>query len=181
MLSRLYSDIQVVQLDEHIFEQAKKFAADVASTTDYRDSNQTTKAKIQEDHYISKLGEEAAKRVLSSFAKVSGPDYSIYQGKNKSWKDDLYIGNDGLAVKTQKRSAANRYGLSWVFQCGPTRKDIILNRPDAWVIFVEYNDLGANSFRVFPMFQVKELVFKDPVLAHLRGHKRVVYANTLKW
>jgi len=32
---------------------------------------------------------------------------------------------------------------------------------------------------VYPLFQIKELVFGEPMLAKLKGHKKVVYANTL--
>jgi len=33
--------------------------------------------------------------------------------KKKAWDEDLIIGGIELAVKTQKRSAAKRYGASW--------------------------------------------------------------------
>jgi hypothetical protein len=117
--------------------------------------------------------------VFSKYVPVSGPDYTIYHGKEKSWSDDLYINKIGLAVKTQKRSMAQRFGLSWTFQSGPARCDVILRKPDAWVVFVTYDDISGNVCYVYPPFQMKELTLGEPVLEKLKGFKKVVYANTL--
>lgn len=178
---KFYNTILKVVLPEEILVKARQFAIGVVETTNYTDSNQFSKEKITDDHYISKLGEEAARIVFSNYALVKGPDYGIYEQKNKSWDDDLYIGGSGLAVKTQKRTTANRFGLSWTFQAGTFRRDKILDKPDAWVCFVEYEDINAgNICNVYPPFQMKELKFKDPVLPKLKGHKLVVYASDIK-
>lgn len=176
---KFYTAIQEVNLDNAIIEKARQFARQVISTVNYKDSNQISTNKIQQDHFISKLGEEAAKVVLSAYTLVNGPDYAIYQAKQKSWQHDLMAGNTGVAVKTQARSAAAKYSLSWTFQCGEKRKDIILQQPDTWIVFVECNDLANYRCNVYPPFQIKELVFKEPRLARLKNHKRVVYADTL--
>lgn len=177
---KFYSKIKQVKLPGEIINKAKQFANAVANTTNYADSHQTIISKILNDHFVSKIGEEAAKSVLSEYANVAGPDYIIYAAKDKSWKEDLFIGELGIAVKTQKTSSAKKYSLSWTFQCGTQRKDPILNKPEAWIIFVEYNDIDNDYLcNVFPPFQIKELVFKDPVLHHLKASKKVVYANTL--
>jgi hypothetical protein len=166
-------------LPDEVFERAKTFAQQVTSTTNYSDSNQVIKDKILNDHYISKLGEEAVKKVLSQYGLVKGPDYAIYIGKDKSWEDDLFINGEGIAVKTQKRSSAKKYGVSWTFQAGALRRDKLLDRPNAWVAFVVYDDIETHAFFVYPLMQINQLVFQDPVLAHLKGHKVVVYADTL--
>ncbi len=176
---KYFTQITPVKLPAEVFQKAKQFANEVAVTTNYSDSNQSYKQKIINDHYVSKLGEEAVKIVMSKYAKVTGPDYTIYLDKSKSWDDDLFVDGKGLAVKTQKRSAANKYGLSWTFQAGAARKDIILQKPDAWISFVEYDDVQSCFCYVYPVFQMKELKFQDPVLDRLKGHKQVVYANTL--
>jgi hypothetical protein len=166
-------------LPVEVFERAKTFAQQVTSTTNYADSNQIIRDKIFDDHYSSKLGEEAVKKVLSQYTSVKGPDYTIYIGKDKSWEDDLFIDGEGIAVKTQKRSSAKKYGVSWTFQAGALRRDKVLDRPDAWVAFVVYDDIEHHAFYVYPLMQIKQLIFKDPVLPHLKGHKLVVYADTL--
>lgn len=176
---KYYKSIQTVIIDPLIIKKALDFSTRVVSTTDYADSNQFSFEKVKNDHFISKLGEEAAKSVLCNYAEVTGPDYNIYIGKRKSWDDDLYVRNTGLAIKTQKRSTAAKFGLSWTFQCGLSRSDVILKRPEAWVVFVEYDDLVGNVCNVYPPFQMKELILGEPVLAKLKGHKKVVYAAAL--
>lgn len=161
--------------------RAQEFAAAVVSTVDYRDSNQSVKAKIQDDHFISKLGEEAVKVVFKARgAQVEGPDYTIYDGKKKSWNADLVINGIEVAVKTQKKSAANKYGLSWTFQHSEIRKDPILKNPEAWVCFVEVDDSDTKyKCIVFPPVKIKKLHFTEPKLKHLKGKKKVVYASDL--
>lgn len=176
---RYFNQIVHVTLTNEILHKAKLFSETVVGTTNYTDSNQHFYNKILDDHYISKLGEEAVKTVLQKFGTVTGPDYKIYPANQKSWKEDLFFESKGISVKTQKRSAALRYGLSWTFQCGPRRRDQILQQPDAWIAFVEYDDVQAVRFNVYPLFQIKELTFGDPLLPHLRGHKKVVYATSL--
>ena len=160
-------------------ERAKKFATEVVHTTDYKDSNQTSNLKIQGDHFVSKIGEEAVYAVLKNFATVSLPDYAIYHGKEKSWAPDLFIDGKGLAVKTQSRSSAKLYGLSWTFQCGEQRRDTILDDPESWVVFVAFDDTTPYTCYVYPPYQIKELTFDEPRLERLRGFKKVVYAISL--
>lgn len=178
---KFFNHIIKVKISQPLSDKAQQFAVAVAKTTNYNDSNQDSLQKITDDHFISKIGEEAVRIVFSKYATVKGPDYEIYDIKEKSWSDDLYINGIGLAVKTQKRSAALRYGLSWTFQAGPFRKDKILKSPDSWVCFVEYNNkYRENDCYVYPAFQIHELTFKDPVLTKLKRHKLVVYAKDLK-
>lgn len=178
---KFYNGIISIQIPKDIIEKARQFAKAVVETTNYSDSNQFSKQKITDDHFISKIGEEAVKIVFSNYGMVKGPDYEIYQAKQKSWDEDLYINDLGLAVKTQKRTAALRYGLSWTFQAGSFRRDKILNNPEAWVCFVEYDDVNEGHLcYVYPSFQIKELKLRDPVLIKLKGHKKVAYASDFK-
>jgi hypothetical protein len=48
----------------------KQFASDVIDTIDYGESNQFNKEKIKQDHFISKLVEEAVKKAFEKFGKV---------------------------------------------------------------------------------------------------------------
>lgn len=177
---KFYSQIQTVSIPHETILKAKTFAEQVAPTTNYKDANQHQLAKIKNDHFISKIGEEAVKIIMSRFVDISEPDYTIYYGKSKSWQEDLFAKGVGISVKTQKKSMANKYGLSWTFQAGPNRKDIVLSKPEAWVVFVEFDDTNPNNLcSVFPPFQIKELTFGEPKLDYLKGHKKVVYAHTL--
>lgn len=178
---KFYKDIQKVNLPLSTIKKAKDFANAVTHTTNYSDSNQNTRLKIINDHFVSKLGEEATYLVLQKYTNISQPDYAIYSLKEKSWNHDLFAGNTGIAVKTQKRSAAKKYSLSWTFQCGALRRDPILHQPKSWVVFVEFDDISQSAVcYVYPPFQIEELLFQDPVLHYLKDHKKVVYANSLK-
>lgn len=181
---KFFSSVQKVILPEYTLITARNFSDAVTITTDYSDANQNLKTKVASDHFISKLGEEATKIVMNRYAKVVGPDYAVYTANQKSWQADLLVNEIPVAVKTQKTSAALRYGLSWTFQCGTYRKDTILMQPEAWVVFVEYDDLHPPycTCYVLPPLQVKDLCFDKPKLPHLQNHKMVVYAHSLpKW
>ena|SRR6266498_3378625 len=73
---------QIVHLPPEAVSRAQTFADTVIATVNYGDSNQTVKKKINDDHFVSKLGEEAARAVFESRGCiVEGPDYSIYRGQ----------------------------------------------------------------------------------------------------
>jgi len=177
-----FREPQTIQLPHAAVERATAFADAVTATVNYRDSNQTVKQKIRDDHFVSKLGEEAVRFVFEQRdCKIEGPDYTIYSGKRKSWAADLTINALDVAVKTQRRSAANRYGLSWTFQDSPERRDPILDMPEAWVCFVVYEDQKPNyECVVVPLRKIKQLIFEAPLLPHLAGKKRVVVLETLR-
>lgn len=172
---------QTISIPQAAHDRALVFATAVTDTVNYRDSNQLEKKKIQDDHFVSKLGEEAVRILFQSReCLVAGPDYSVYEAKRKSWAADLKVNGLDVAVKTQRRSAANRYGLSWTFQSSPTRRDPILDMPDAWVCLVVYEDLKTETeCMVYPLRKIKQLIFEAPRLSKLIGKKQAVYLETL--
>lgn len=173
---------QIIHLSPEAVSRAEAFADAVTETVSYRDSNQTLKKKIRDDHFVSKLGEEATRCVFEERnCTVEGPDYAVYTAKQKSWAADLKINALDVAVKTQRRSAAKRYGLSWTFQDSPARRDPILSMPEAWVCLVVYEDLKPGyECLVYPLRKIKQLIFEAPRLSHLVGKKQAVYLETLQ-
>ena len=173
---------QIIHLPSEAVERANAFAESVTGTVNYRDSNQAIRKKIQDDHFVSKLGEEAVRFVFEARkCVVQGPDYAIYDSRQKSWAPDLKINSLDVAVKTQRRSSANRHGLSWTFQDSPKRRDPILVMPDAWVCLVVYEDLKPEyECVVYPLRKIKQLVFQAPRLRKLVGKKQAVYLETLQ-
>lgn len=173
---------QIIHLPSEAVARAQAFADEVTDTVNYRESNQTIRKKIRDDHFVSKLGEEAVGLVFRARdCVVEGPDYAIYKSKEKSWVADLRINSLDVAVKTQRRSAANRYELSWTFQDSPRRRDPILSMPEAWVCLVLYEDLKPGcECVVYPLRMVKQLIFEDPRLRRLVGKKKAVYLQTLQ-
>lgn len=172
---------QVIQIPEDAKQRASEFAKAVASTVNYKDSNQSIQNKIQDDHFVSKLGEEAVRILFQSReCQVEGPDYGVYEARRKSWAADLKINGLDVAVKTQRRSAGNRYDVSWTFQDSPERRDPILDMPDAWVCLVVFEDLqDVTECLVYPLRKIKQLIFEAPRLARLVGKKQAVYLETL--
>jgi hypothetical protein len=176
--------IVTVRITPDAIQRAKEFAMSVTPTVGmpgrgYTDTHQQNLEKIRHDHFVSKVGEEAVKAVcLHLGLQVQGPDYQIYVGHQKSWSADLYIDGVGLAVKTQTATAAQNFGLSWTFQAGAYRYDPILNQPEAWVCFVEFDEQNQSCV-VCPPHQIKDLTFGEPKLARLQGSKKVVYATRL--
>ncbi len=173
---------QIVHLSPEAVDRAKAFADAVTDTVDYRDSHQTLTKKIHDDHFVSKLGEEAVRLVFEKRnCAVEGPDYTIYGEKQKSWAADLKVNGLEVAVKTQRRSAANRYGLSWTFQDSPERHDPILCMPEAWVCLVVYEDLKPDfECVIYPLRKIKQLIFEAPRLQRLLGKKQAIYLETLQ-
>ena len=177
-----FKEPQIVQLPPEAMARATAFADAVTGTVNYRDSNQSVKEKIRDDHFVSKLGEEAVRFVFEGRdCIIQGPDYTIYSGKRKSWDADLKINALDVAVKTQRRSAAKRYGLSWTFQDSPERRDPILDMPEAWVCLVVFEDLKEGyECLVYPLRKIKQLIFEAPRLSRLVGKKQAVYLETLQ-
>jgi hypothetical protein len=173
---------QTIRLSVEAVARATAFADSVTDTVNYRDSNQDIKQKIRDDHFVSKLGEEAVRAVFEARdCMIEGPDYTIYTGREKSWAADLKINKLEVAVKTQRRSAAKRYGLSWTFQDSPERRDPILDTPEAWVCLVVYEDLDPDhECVVYPLRKIKQLIFEAPRLSKLVGKKQAVYLETLE-
>jgi hypothetical protein len=173
---------QIIHIPPEVVARAQAFADAVSATVNYHDSNQTQKQKIRDDHFVSKLGEEAVRLVFEARScTVEGPDYTIYDKKQKSWAADLKINSLDVAIKTQRRSAAKRYGLSWTFQDSPKRRDPILSMPEAWVCFVVYEDLDPGfECIVYPLRKIKQLIFEPPRLPHLAGKKKTVSMETLQ-
>jgi hypothetical protein len=173
---------QTIRLSPEDIARAQAFADSVIETVDYQDSSQTKKNKIRDDHFVSKLGEEAVRLVFETrHCTVEGPDYAVYANQQKSWKADIKINELDVAVKTQRRSAANRYDLSWTFQDSPARRDPILAMPEAWVCLVVYEDLKPdNECLVYPLRKIKQLIFEAPRLKRLVGKKQAVYLETLQ-
>jgi len=112
---------------------------------------------------------------------MEGPDNKVYAGKGKSWEADPKINELDVAVKIQRRSAANRYGLSWTFQDTTKRRDPILDTPDAWVCPDMYEDLkDGYECVVDPLRKIRHLIFEAPRLKKLIGKKQAVYLETLQ-
>lgn len=176
---KLFDTARALKIHPNWRLKARAFAHAVVQTIDYTDSHQYNLQKIEHDHFVSKLGEEAVRQIFEDLKQhVKGPDYTIYPARQKSWQSDLIINETELAVKTQSLTSAKRYAVSWLFQSGHQRRDSILNHPSAWVCFVSYNPTDQ-CCTVYPPHQISELIFKEPRLEHLKHSKKAVYLEDL--
>lgn len=99
-------------------------------------------------------------------------------GQGDTQEDAVNKLKDAIASKTQTKSSADKFGLSWTFQCGKQRKDTILDQPESWVCFVQCDDSNTQyNCIVYPPIQIEEIKFGKPKLLKLRGEKLVVYAE----
>jgi hypothetical protein len=175
----LNKSVQLVEVPGEIRKKALDFGKQVAITTDYRDHHQGNPSKVADDHFVGKMGEEAVRIVLEGLGnQVRGPDYTIYNGHGKSWDYDLFVSDVGIAVKTQRLRTARKHGMSWCFADSRTRRDPILDKPNGWVYFVLYVE-NSHFCYVFKPQKIRDIVFGEPALEHLLGHKKVAYLETI--
>lgn len=186
---------QLIKIGKEKIEKAMEFSKKVVIRNDYSDSNQTNFEKIENDHFISKICEEAVIIAHKNVGlKTTDVDYKIYKQNEKSWDSDLkriYPELQGsipplpLAVKGQSKTSAEKYELSWMFQNSESRKDIILKKDfcEQLVFLVYCNDkVKTYDCWVYPPVKMKDIIpiLKDPKSKHLKGKKLVVYYKDLK-
>lgn len=134
----------------------RKFAQDMVRTVDYSDSRQTDKNIIEKNIFIGKIGEESAYLHFQELGYVvKGPDYNIYDSKEKRWKCDLIIedteNNKGqlleIHVMTQASSVAKYHGINWIIQAIDSgRKDPILDNSESLICLVECDDSTYGTY-----------------------------------
>lgn len=182
---------KVDNIEQNIIDKAWNFANKVVTTTDYSDSQQTDKEKKIKNFFIGKLGEEVVYGVLKdhniqsfNITGKEGPDYSIYEQKQKRWNCDLYIKlydkYIGITIRTQASSIAKYFGVNWIIQSIKTgRYDPSQDNPDSLVCLVECDD----SYRyypciVYPLYRMNELKISD-IQGKYSESKRIILKKDL--
>jgi hypothetical protein len=160
-------------LDDEI-NKCKKFADDVVHTNvdKYRERNQFNVDKIIDDIFVGKLAEYASyKFLLSKGKQVQEPDVQVYSARRKSFSADLMDGTIHYHVKCMKKSAAERFGLSWSFQI----EDKLVTRPSEVdvMILCEIDGTEVDIKTIIKASKVARLYTK-PVLRKLWDVKRVL-------
>lgn len=108
-----------VLIPQEWIDKCEQFSLACAQTNinRYRSRGQTSIDKIVSDIYTGRLGEVGVYlHKISLGIPCSEPDFSIYEGKKKSYAADLTSGNDKIHVKTQSLNSATKYGTSWILQ-----------------------------------------------------------------
>jgi len=116
---------------------------------------------------------------LKDSFEVDEPDFNIYTGKKKTYDADLTDGFLRFHVKAQDHESARKYGTSWVF----TPKDPLVTEPEAediLVLVLIKNDSVKIMGFLSALTAKEEALYADPKLKRLRGHKTVLYFETIE-
>ena len=145
---------------------------------------QTNPKRIKHQTAVGKMGELIACDHLREMGyNCSDPDFTIYNGKKKSWDSDMHIlsshGKFKVACKAQDEVSAKRYGRSWIFQKGGHgygHTDPIIQKGESLSVFVSLN-LAEKSAEVMGPFRMCDMrpLFKEPRLKSLRYSKVALY------
>jgi len=145
---------------------------------------QTNPKRIKHQTAVGKMGELIACDHLREMGyNCSDPDFTIYNGKKKSWDSDMHIlsshGKFKVACKAQDEVSAKRYGRSWIFQKGGHgygHTDPIIQKGESLSVFVSLN-LAEQTAEVMGPFRMCDMrpLFKEPRLKSLRYSKVALY------
>ena len=145
---------------------------------------QTNPKRIKHQTAVGKMGELIACDHLREMGyNCSDPDFTIYNGKKKSWDSDMHIlsshGKFKVACKAQDEVSAKRYGRSWIFQKGGHgygHTDPIIQKGESLSVFVSLN-LAEKTAEVMGPFRMCDMrpLFKEPRLKSLRYSKVALY------
>ena len=171
-------------LTDDEYESCTRFAAE-SDQTFYAKRSQGNREKAKLDATVGKAGEIVVARRLSPVLGGMEPDFGIYGPNEKTWDSDLSVGDTEIHVKTQERNQSERYGLSWIFQCGRggTDKSIFSPEENSLVVFVMV-ELATRKGRIKAILENEDILrlklFKDPMNDYLRDTKRCVYYRDIR-
>lgn len=175
-------DRNIIYVDAARAARCRDFATRSVGTNvdQYRRRNQTDPKVIERQIFVGKLGEVAAVEWLKRRGyEPTEPDFEIYPANRKSYAADLRVVSQPIHVKSQEKSAADRFGLSWTFQYGGSTgsdREIFCAEPKGSVIFTM---VDGHAVHIYGAPLAKTLrdrdLFRDPALPRLRGIKTVVY------
>jgi len=169
------------------YKKCKDFAEKVYPTLHYlRNRNQRNEKTIKNQIITGKLGEIGVYRYfISKNIECTLPDFEVTT--KKSYNADLKIKGDiPCHVKSQSIESAKRYGTSWTFQYGniygynPDKEIFLSENPVDIVVFTIVSDDVVNIKSIISLRDLlKKCKFSDPKLKHLKGIKKVIYANDI--
>lgn len=155
-------------------------------------------AKARESHDVSKyhsrgafktvdlvtgaLGELAVYKLLKDTIKVSKPDFSLYEVRNKSFAADLQGENGELFhCKGQTMESVNRYGASWLMQ----KRDKVINNPSELDYMIPcVVDLDTLKVNIYGIIKYQDILDNDLLgeckVEWLRRTKKAIYLDDLK-
>ena len=172
------------KLNEEMQVECAEFAG--LSNNNYGRRNQRDERRKQEQCFFGKLGEWVAyNRLAPFFADLSRPNMEIYEGRQKTWDNDLKAGDLAIAVKS-----CDFRGDSWIFQksdadgkAGCDREIYDPNASDKLIVFVQigYKNESGRIRAIAPLSELKARdLFVEPRKDDLIGIKEAVMLFSLK-
>lgn len=169
---------QIVQLTKADLDKATKFA-------DLRSNDIALYAKRggfkHTDLVCGALGELGVYKFLKSKdIRVSKPDLTLHEVKNKTYNADLTDAEgNAFHVKAQTTKSAQLYGRSYLFQ----KNDPLIRNPSGadYVVpcLVDMDTLTIEIYGIIKAQDVIDGYLGEPKLPHLRNSKVAVYLDTL--
>jgi hypothetical protein len=146
---------------------------------------QTNPDRIKHQTAVGKMGELIACDWLRMQGlNCTSPDFTIYNGRKKSWDSDMHIiainsSKFKVACKTQDEESARKYGRSWIFQKGGHgygHTDPVIQKGESLSVFVSL-DLKNEHAEVKGPFRMCDMrpLFKEPRIERLKFSKAALY------
>jgi hypothetical protein len=143
----------------------------------YEKRNQGNRITVMEQIEYGKICEVAVSEMLSIMnARHVGPDFELYEAKNKSYAPDMnIIRKEGfLPVHVKGNSINSKFPASWLFTIG----DNVFDTKDV-LVFCQY--LGGCDVDVIARVtaDVAKPLLKEPIMDIHKGNKIALYLEDI--
>lgn len=181
MDERVFADIS---LNEEVQVECAEFAG--LSNNNYGKRGQKDERRKKEQCFFGKLGEWVAHAALRPFfIDLSYPNMEVYEGRRKTWDNDLRAGEVSFACKSCEWNSD-----SWIFQKadedghGTDTEIYDPSAKDKLLVFVQlaFGNTSGRIRAIAPLSQIRKLdLFDEPRSNGLKGFKDAVYMFNLKY
>ena len=176
-----------IHINDDDFLKSHNFAEICAESclSNYKRRGQGNLTKITNDIHTGKLLELGAYKMLKKLGiPVLFPDFTIYEGKGKSWDADLEAQGMYFHCKSQTEDSVKKYGLSWLLSYGITGTDTLFKhqRPTDFLV---PGYISGRSAIICGIFSIKDIMENGligmPKLPQMYRSKRAIYWKDLEF
>mgnify|MGYP000244693808 CR=1 FL=1 len=172
-----------IELSQYYYDKCAEFADRQLETSKdcYRRRGERRIDVIRHNLITGKLGEIAAyKYMVNHGYKVSKPDFTIYERRNKSFDADLSTDcGINVHVKSQGYDSLMRYGASWLLQ--KSDKLVKTGGEKEFILMVSMKGLQADVLGVVSVDDLHEHeLFEEPKVSRYAHTKKAIYFDSIK-
>lgn len=170
-----------IKINDDWYLQSHNFAEQCMETcrTNYSRRGQNNPEKIIEDIHCGKLVELGVYKLLKTVGQSpTFPDFTIYEGKKKSYDADIYSGKYRFHVKGQTEQSMRSHSPSWLFTYGKYSKDPLLVSPEKTDFLVPGYVKGRDViiWGIYPFVDICEKgIIGLPKVPKMGYYKRAIY------